>query len=46
MFLHGDINVLIFLAIYYQNLKQLDPQQKYRLGTISNTKLVAGLNLF
>ena len=29
-----------------QNTKQLEPQQKYRLGTISNIKLLGGLNLF
>ena len=26
--------------------KQQEPQQKVRLGTLSNTKLLAGLNLF
>ena len=27
-------------------MKQKEPPQKYRLGTISNTKLLAGLNRF
>ena len=30
----------------HQDIKQKEPPQKYRLGTISNTKLLAGLNLF
>ena len=30
----------------HQDIKQKEPQQKYRLGTISNTKLLAGLNRF
>ena len=30
----------------HQNIKQKEPPQKYRLGTISNTKLLAGLNRF
>ena len=29
-----------------QHIKQKEPPQKYRLGTISNTKLLAGLNRF
>ena len=29
-----------------QDIKQKEPPQKYRLGTISNTKLLAGLNRF
>ena len=29
-----------------QDIKQKEPSQKYRLGTISNTKLLAGLNRF
>ena len=28
----------------HQDIKQKEPLQKYRLGTISNTKLLAGLN--
>ena len=30
----------------HQDIKQKEPQQKYRLGTLSNTKLLAGLNRF
>ena len=30
----------------HQDIKQKEPPQKYRLGTISNTKLMAGLNRF
>ena len=30
----------------HQDIKQKEPPQKYRLGTISNTKLLAGLNWF
>ena len=30
----------------HQDIKQKEPPQKYRLGTISNTKLLAGLNRF
>ena len=30
----------------HQGIKQKEPPQKYRLGTISNTKLLAGLNRF
>ena len=30
----------------HQDIKQKEPPQKYRLGTISNTKLLAGLKLF
>ena len=30
----------------HQDIKQKEPLQKYRLGTISNTKLLAGLNRF
>ena len=30
----------------HQDIKQKEPQRKYRLGTISNTKLLAGLNRF
>ena len=30
----------------HQDMKQKEPSQKYRLGTISNTKLLAGLNRF
>ena len=30
----------------HQDTKQKEPPQKYRLGTIRNTKLVAGLNRF
>ena len=29
-----------------QDIKQKEPPQKYRLGTISNIKLMAGLNRF
>ena len=29
-----------------QDMKQKEPPQKYRFGTISNTKLLAGLNRF
>ena len=32
--------------IKHQDIKQKEPPQKYRLGTISNTKLLAGLNRF
>ena len=32
--------------IKHQDIKQKEPPQKYRLGTISNTKLQAGLNRF
>ena len=28
----------------HQDIKQKEPQLKYRLGTTSNTKLLAGLN--
>ena len=30
----------------HQYIKQKEPPQKYRLGTISNTKLLEGLNRF
>ena len=30
----------------HQDIKQKEPPQKYRLGTISNTKYLAGLNRF
>ena len=30
----------------HQDIKQKEPPRKYRLGTISNTKLLAGLNRF
>ena len=30
----------------HQDIKQKEPPQKYRLGTTSNTKILAGLNLF
>ena len=30
----------------HQDIKQKEPPQKYLLGTISNTKLLAGLNRF
>ena len=30
----------------HQDIKQKEPPQKYRLGTISETKLLAGLNRF
>ena len=30
----------------HQNIKQKEPPQKYRLGTISNIKKLAGLNRF
>ena len=30
----------------HQDTKQKEPPQKYRIGTISNTKLLAGLNRF
>ena len=30
----------------HQDIKQKEPPQKYRLGRISNTKLLAGLNRF
>ena len=30
----------------HQDIKQNEPPQKYRLGTISNIKLLAGLNRF
>ena len=30
----------------HQDIKQKEPPQKYRLGTISNTKLLSGLNRF
>ena len=29
--------------IKHQDIKQKEPQQKYRLGTISNTKVTGGL---
>ena len=32
--------------IKHQDIKQKEPPQKYRLGTISYTKLLAGLNRF
>ena len=32
--------------VKHQDIKQKEPPQKYRLGTISNTKLLAGLNRF
>ena len=32
--------------ILLQNIKQIEPQQKYSLGTISNIKLLGGLNRF
>ena len=32
--------------IKHQDIKQKEPPQKYRLGTISNKKLLAGLNRF
>ena len=30
----------------HQDIKQKEPPQKYRFGTISNIKLLAGLNRF
>ena len=30
----------------HQDIKQKEPPQKYRLGTINNTQLLAGLNRF
>ena len=30
----------------HQDIEQKEPPQKYRLGTISKTKLLAGLNRF
>ena len=30
----------------HQDIKQKEPPQKYRLGTISNIKFLAGLNRF
>ena len=30
----------------HQDIKQKEPPRKYHLGTISNTKLLAGLNRF
>ena len=30
----------------HEDIKQKEPPQKYRLGTISNTQLLAGLNRF
>ena len=30
----------------HQDLKRKEPSHEYRLGTISNTKLIAGLNRF
>ena len=30
--------------IQYHNIKQKEPPQKYRLGTIGNIKLLTGLN--
>ena len=30
----------------HQDMKQKEPPQKHRLGTISNVKLLAGLNQF
>ena len=32
--------------IQHQNIKQLGPQQKYRLGIVSNIKLLEGINWF
>ena len=32
--------------IKHQDIKHKEPPQKYRLGTISNKKLLAGLNRF
>ena len=32
--------------IKHKDIQQKEPPQKYRLGTISNTKLLAGLNRF
>ena len=32
--------------VKHQDIKQKEPPQKYRLGTMSNTKLLAGLNRF
>ena len=29
----------------HQDIKQLEPPQKYRIGTISNIKLLAGLKI-
>ena len=34
------------IVFKHQDIKQKEPSQKYRLGTISNTKLLAGLNRF
>ena len=31
---------------YHQDIKQKEPPRKYRIGTISNTKLLTGLNRF
>ena len=33
-------------CLKHKDIKQKEPPQKYRLGTISNTKLLAGLNQF
>ena len=30
----------------HQDIKQKEPPQKYRLGAISNTNLLAGLRMF
>ena len=42
-FKHQDIKQL---DIKHQDIKQLEPPQTYRLGTISNIKLLEGLNRF
>ena len=31
------------LLVYFQNIKQMEPQQKYRFGTISNIRLLMKL---
>ena len=34
------------IKIRLKNIKQTEPQQKYRIGTISNIQLLGGLNRF
>ena len=40
------ISAYITKYFKHQDMKQKEPPQKYRLGTTSNAKLLAGLNRF
>ena len=42
LFLIAPFPDLCLLVLFFQNIIQMKPQQKYRLGTISNIKLLGG----